>query len=485
MGRLSVVVDGMFGSCGKGHVTAWLTSPEQNPGQSVACVRPGAHQAGHSMIGLDGKLWALRQVPIAAVINKEALLYIAAGSEVSPETLLDEVTRLDAAGFHVSSRLIIDVAATWLTDDHIAQESADGMKSGSTKKGVGAARADRIWRKAKTIIECPQIPRKWLGFNTGNQLMNLAKSNFHVVVEGVQGYGLGVHTKYYPYTTSGDCRAIDFLAQCGISPWAKAMPEPEIWVVIRPHPIRIAGNSGPLKDETTWEELGLPEEKTTVTKKTRRVGAWDSDLVHDAVAANGGNVKIAFAMADQVCPYIARGTGKSEFKLGSSLTDWITKIENAAGDGSQVLWVGTGPNTSLWREPRRATVPKVVNVLDHNGDFIGFKEVQVPAPVVGALEKWWMDISTMDYQMVGPKALTYGSNSLEQIGHKIAQLQGRTVDSAEAQELACWFYAVSKVERWTDAVMRGDRPALDTLTDGEIYHKMARRIRDVGSWPGE
>lgn len=100
------------------------------------------------------------------------------------------------------------------------------------------------------------------------------------------------------------------------------------------------------------------------------------------------------------------------------------------------------------------------------------------------LQQWWLDRAKEEAQAVVPKAVTYGSNSLLQLGRKMAQLQGREASDEEAMELGCWVYAVGKIERWTDAVMRGERPSDDTLYDIGIYIKMAQRIRDAGSWPG-
>lgn len=96
---------------------------------------------------------------------------------------------------------------------------------------------------------------------------------------------------------------------------------------------------------------------------------------------------------------------------------------------------------------------------------------------------WWLATATTDIESIAPKSAAYGSNSLEQLGHKMAKLAGRSVTSEEAQELGCWVYAVGKLERWTDAVMRGDRPSDDTLVDLAVYTTMARRIRENGSWP--
>lgn len=108
----------------------------------------------------------------------------------------------------------------------------------------------------------------------------------------------------------------------------------------------------------------------------------------------------------------------------------------------------------------------------------------VPAQLEALLTEWWMDRAEEEARAVVPKAVTYGSNSLLQLGRKMAQLQNREVTDEEAMELGCWVYVVGKVERWTDAVMRGERPSDDTIYDVGIYVKMTQRLRDVGSWPG-
>lgn len=470
-GKLSIVVDGLYGSSGKGHLVADLTHEKNNSGP-VACVRPGAHQAGHTAIGLDGQAWALRQVPVAAVVNRSAQLFIAAGSEVSPETLLDEVTQLDAAGFDVSSRLNIDGAATWLTQEHIDQENADGMASGSTKKGVGAARAARIWRKAQTIDQCPEL-KPWIVHNTGHALTDMVRKDWHVCIEGVQGNGLNVHGPTYPNTTSGDCRAIDFLAQCGIHPWSQGVPAPEIWVVVRPYPIRIAGASGELKGETTWEALGLPAEITTVTKKVRRVGAWDPDLVRQAVLDNGGNVKLAFSMADQVCSDIAGWDGlDGDYPFNAPLAAWVRQVEDAAGDDSVVCWVGTGPGTSI-------------RALRYPFESVEKASHVDPTGPTNPLQEWWVQQAANEAPMIAEKADLYGSNSLAAMGRMIAALQQNSASYSHADllELGCFVYAYGKMERVFDAVKRGEFPGLDSWVDLSVYARMVIKVRETGSWP--
>jgi len=101
-----------------------------------------------------------------------------------------------------------------------------------------------------------------------------------------------------------------------------------------------------------------------------------------------------------------------------------------------------------------------------------------------ALTDWWVQRAEAEARAVVPKAVEYGSNSLMQLGHTIAQMQHREVNDEEALELGCWINAVQKLGRWTDAVMRGDRPSDDSIYDLGVYCRMAQRIRDAGSWPG-
>jgi adenylosuccinate synthase len=376
--RLSVVVDGQFGSCGKGALAGWLSLPVNNPDQSVTVVRVGGPNAGHTVYGPcpdfqtsgvgccddcdeHGHPWRLRQVPVGAVTHPDSTLVIAAGSEVDYEVLHGEIELLEAAGLKVRDRLRVDTNATVLTPEHRLREIKAELtdRIGSTGKGIGAARADRTMRTAQTVGQKHgyQAPEVWpfAIVDTAELLDQLLRDGAHVIIEGTQGYGLGLHTRFYPKTTSGDCRAIDFLAQAGINPWNYPPQELAfwIWMAIRPNPIRVAGNSGPLKGETTWHTLNLPTEQTTVTKKTRRVGAWDGDLVRQAVRANGASrVILALMMGDHIDPDIAGVTHIG--RLTNPVIERTEQIEKEVG--APIGAVGTSPITICPLVPRTTYV---------------------------------------------------------------------------------------------------------------------------------
>ena len=101
------------------------------------------------------------------------------------------------------------------------------------------------------------------------------------------------------------------------------------------------------------------------------------------------------------------------------------------------------------------------------------------------LRDWWLSTAQADMAMVVPKAVEYGSVELEEMGAALARMMGRSdLSAARRVELACWFYAMGKMQRWTAAVTRGEFVSDDTLTDLGVYTLMVRRAREAGTWPG-
>lgn len=340
-GRLIAVVGGQYGSEGKGAVAGYLSATSETPFMGIRVAGPNA---GHTVIGKgpngeESYAWRLRSIPVNAVTAPESDLIIAAGSEIDMEVFNRELSELDQAGYQASSRIIVDEQATILEPAHHDIETADGIQNriGSTSKGIGAARADRIMRKAELFGG---------GVDTSKVIREHLRMGGTALIEGTQGYGLGLHAGLYPFCTSQDCRAIDFCSQAGISPWDNAVDVFDVWVTARTYPIRVAGNSGPLENETDWETLGLEAERTTVTQKIRRVGHFNAGLVKEAVVANGGapTVKIALTMFDYIFPELKNQ--QSIDILTDDQHNYITNIENQVN--AKVVLIGTGPSTMAW-----------------------------------------------------------------------------------------------------------------------------------------
>lgn len=347
---VDVIVGGQFGSESKGRVTLDVIRDRLAQRQHVHSVRVAGPNAGHVVIDPQGRRWAMRQLPVGFV-EPEVQLVIAAGSEIDARVLASEIVEVEAAGYSVRNRLWIHPEATYLEPRHIQDEKDSDLteRLGSTAKGIGAARADRVWRTARRVTDAPEV------FGDLGRIAGVSgirhQVGVSVVIEGTQGYGLGLHAGHYPQCTSSDARAIDFLAMAGISPWDLQDPRHDlrVWVVIRPYPIRVAGNSGKLPGETTWNDLGLPEEKTTVTQKVRRVGEFDPAIVRQALEANGyACTRIALAMADQVAPSLAgtrtlQAISELPPEEAERLQELLWRIPSLA----RVQQIGTGPDSHI------------------------------------------------------------------------------------------------------------------------------------------
>lgn len=364
MSVINVVVGGQYGSEAKGHVTGWLAKSKH----VGAVVRIAGPNAGHTAYDDQGRPWALRQIPCAAVTNLTAKLIIAAGSEIDTGVLINEIKRLEDGGIPITDRLFIDPEATVIENRHqdIEHDTQLTDRVGSTGKGIGAARADRIMRKAAVWRdlahgEGPYLDRLNMA-PAAPALVYAMNQGLDIVIEGTQGYGLGLHAGYYPFCTSSDCRAIDFLSMAGVSPWGHlkdgAPPELRIWPVFRTYPIRVAGNSGPMHRELDWAELGertdgyVKPERTTVTQKIRRIGEWDALLAHRAMVANGHPSMSLFPVltfVDYWFPELANVSDRETLDRHDDLWASVQSVEGDLGFGpgapARLAAFTTGPDT--------------------------------------------------------------------------------------------------------------------------------------------
>ncbi len=329
---IHVVAGAQNGSEGKGMVAGEIARADKD----MLSIRVGGPNAGHSVIDSGGRKWALRSLPVGTVVNHGPLA-IGPGSEIDLVVLLDEIYETERAGYDTRRRLSIDPEATLIEYRHQMAETNIG--TGTTGKGIGAARADRLLRKARRWSDIgDDLLRRDRAMT--RPIAEVLESAQSILIEGTQGYGLGTHAGDYPFCTSGDCRVQDFLAQAGIpfQDYRRVIPH----LVARVHPIRIAGNSGPLAFETTWEELGLEPEHTTVTHKVRRVGRFEPDRVRAAIHASGGpTAVITLTFLDYLFPQI-HGT-REPLLTGTSAWEYVQDLSRSIG--YDIHQVGTGPQS--------------------------------------------------------------------------------------------------------------------------------------------
>jgi len=257
---IDVIVGGQFGSEGKGKVTYILA----NESIHKCVARIGGPNSGHTV---KGKV--LRQLPVSVLIDRGVSI-IGAGSYIDVNILEEEIS------IHKPKNLYIDSKAVVIRR---AEKSSLRDNIGSTLTGTGEGVYDRVSRNDTIFIKSYKNFAKYIVDTEAIQDV-ISKG---CIVEGSQGFGLSnIHTPYYPYCTSRDTTAAGFISELGVSP----LDVRNIYLVIRTYPIRVAGNSGPLPFEISWEHIGVAKEYTSVTKKVRRVGEFDPEIVRKAIRYN-------------------------------------------------------------------------------------------------------------------------------------------------------------------------------------------------------
>lgn len=333
---ITVVIGGQFGSEGKGKVCGFLAE-QTKPSIMVRC---GGPNSGHTVYKGD-QACVFRQLPVGAVVSQCRLL-IPAGGYLSIPILKEEIAKYKID----PKRVGIDRNTMVVTQNHIDQETRLGLseKIGSTKSGTGAAVADRVLRgpNVKLAKDFPELQ----GYMTDvvEEVYQANQSGQGVIIEGSQGAGLSIfHTADYPYATGRDTNAAGFISEVGVSP----RDVTDIVMVIRAFPIRVAGNSGPLANETDWEHIsklsgkeGKIKELTTVTGKVRRVGYFDSALVKRAIQINSPT-----AIFMNHLDYLDEKTFCDSSMIAESIIiyDFIKTVENEIN--KQIDYIGFGPKT--------------------------------------------------------------------------------------------------------------------------------------------
>jgi hypothetical protein len=105
--------------------------------------------------------------------------------------------------------------------------------------------------------------------------------------------------------------------------------------------------------------------------------------------------------------------------------------------------------------------------------------------MIDGLTEWWIALATGDVKQAAAKAIQYGPHSLIRLGDTLRKLgDDPERDDEKSIEMGIYFYLLGKMERWTDAVLNGERVNDDIIHDMKIYCTMAQRNREAGSWPG-
>jgi len=324
---ITLVIGGQYGSEGKGSVVSWLSRHQSFD----LVIRTGAPNAGHTFKMVDSTIVKMRQLPCSWAFQ-ETPIYIPAGAVINTRVLHEELTMIREKGHKVN--LSISPRASIIQPDDVNAEVA--ISTGTTGEGVGACRASKLMRQATLAQDLFQaksfMDSQWFVHHV------LQDCRKHILIESTQGYGLSLDGDAYPFVTSTNIDTYRILSDAEV-PFG--VHKIDVWVVLRTYPIRIAGKSGWLFNETSWDELRerhgshIPDEQTTVTKKLRRVGEFNQSQAKDAIDRCGAN-NVVLTFMDYIFPDI----GKSG--VTSEIHHWLTHLEGLLCRQVDFLGIGIG-----------------------------------------------------------------------------------------------------------------------------------------------
>jgi adenylosuccinate synthase len=339
--KADLIVDLQYGSTGKGLIAGYMAV--KNGYDTV--ITANMPNAGHTFIDADGNKMVHKVLPNGIVSPNCRSVLIGPGAVFSIDRLREEIKQANSFGYHFHTYIHPNAAV--LRERHVKTERNSLSKISSTMQGSAAATVEKIMRNPD------QDPTAWSVRGEVNDIdMHISVLNHEsysgeiansdsILMEGAQGFSLGINERFYPYCTSRDCTPARFLADMGV-------PVTMLRKVIgtaRVHPIRVgstkdgySGNFYSDQHETSWERLGVEPETTTVTGRIRRVFTPSLQQLRDAVfATQPHEVFLNFMNYDPA--------------MGTLLVNSIDKMVNElTPHGGGVRYTGWGPTVNDVRE---------------------------------------------------------------------------------------------------------------------------------------
>lgn len=286
--HFNLTIDGQFGSTGKGIFNDYIAQTSQH--KPDICITNAAPNAGHTYVDGDGTKKTVFHLPVSGVKCPDSQIYLCAGSIIDPEVLAKELSDFGIA----PERVTIHPRACILLPEHRereAQNDSGATTIASTRKGVGAALADKVARTKGT-----RVAEQFYGKTEqikALDLMDEMNKRKTCLMEVPQGYGLSInHGRSYPQCTSRDITVAQALNDAGVHPHYLG----GVGLSLRSYPIRVGhivdehgekiGDSGPFypdSDEKSWADMEQEPELTTVTKRVRRIATFSFTQYKDAL----------------------------------------------------------------------------------------------------------------------------------------------------------------------------------------------------------
>ncbi len=320
-----VVVGAQWGDEGKGKIVDWLSV------EADVVVRfQGGHNAGHTLV-IDGKTYKLALLP-SGIVRSGKLSVIGNGVVLDPHHLVQEIAKLRDQGVHVGpdNLKIADNTPLILSlhrelDGHREEASSEGVKIGTTKRGIGPAYEDKVGRRAIRVQDLAEPDtlddkiarllahhnplRRGLGLPeigataireellavAGDVLPHMdavwdllsqaRKAGKRILFEGAQGALLDVDHGTYPYVTSSNTVAANAASGSGVGPRAIGY----VLGIAKAYTTRVGGGPFPteLNDEIGQLIGDKGHEYGVNTGRRRRCGWFDAVLTRQVVKTCG------------------------------------------------------------------------------------------------------------------------------------------------------------------------------------------------------
>ena len=316
------IIGTQWGDEGKGKIVDWLSSKAD-----VVVRFQGGNNAGHTIV-IDNKVFKLNLLPSGIIRGKKCI--IGNGVVLDPWALIDEINTLELQGVHINEDNLLIAENTCLIlpihkmIDEINESSLGDKTIGTTKKGIGPAYEDKVGRRSIRIcdLENHEIledkinklikfhePRlnyfkkkidntkiladllkisytlKKYSSTVWKIINDLGKKNKFILFEGAQGALLDIDFGTYPYVTSSNTSSGQIFSGTGFG----FKKNHRVFGITKAYTTRVGSGPFPTElDDSIGDYLGKKgQEFGTVTKRKRRCGWFDANLVKQSVSISG------------------------------------------------------------------------------------------------------------------------------------------------------------------------------------------------------
>jgi adenylosuccinate synthase len=320
-----VVVGAQWGDEGKGKIVDWLSVSAD-----VIVRFQGGHNAGHTLV-IDGKVFKLALLP-SGIVRPGKLSVIGNGVVLDPYHLAAEIEKVRAQGVEVTpdnlkiaENVPLILSLHRELDAHRESATNEGVKIGTTKRGIGPAYEDKIGRRAIRLMDLAEpdeldgkIARLlahhdplWRGLGLRppdaaairTELLAIApktlpfmaatfdildrawRAGKRILFEGAQGALLDVDHGTYPFVTSSNTVAANAATGSGLGPRAIGY----VLGIAKAYTTRVGGGPFPTElDDDIGRKIGKRgNEFGTNTGRPRRCGWFDAVLVRQCIRVSG------------------------------------------------------------------------------------------------------------------------------------------------------------------------------------------------------